>query len=178
MLDKARRVIADAPMLAAFDQGRATRLADRTLPGRLAADAPASPAERDAELLDAAVYQTTCSFDALNRIRRLQFPQDAAGRRRELVPAYSRAGALEQLLLDDTVYVQRIAYDARGQRSLIAYGNGVMTRYAYDPRTFAAQASPQRALHQTRRRDLPAWRCAAPGLRLRLRPGREHPEHR
>ena len=33
------------------------------------------------------------------------------------------------------LYVERIAYDAKGQRALIAYGNGVMTRYAYDPRT-------------------------------------------
>jgi RHS repeat-associated protein len=38
--------------------------------------------------------------------------------------------------LDDTLYVERIAYDAKGQRALIAYGNGVMTRYAYDPHTF------------------------------------------
>ena len=40
------------------------------------------------------------------------------------------------MFLDDTLYVERIAYDAKGQRALIAYGNGVMTRYAYDPPTF------------------------------------------
>ncbi len=39
--------------------------------------------------------------------------------------------------LDDDVYVEHIAYDAKGQRSLIAFGNGVMCRYAYDPRTFS-----------------------------------------
>ena len=49
---------------------------------------------------------------------------------------YNRAGGLEQVWLDDTLYVERIAYDAKGQRALIAYGNGVMTRYAYDPQTF------------------------------------------
>jgi hypothetical protein len=32
--------------------------------------------------------------------------------------------------------VERIVYDARRQRVLTAYGNGVMTRYAYDPLTF------------------------------------------
>ena len=32
--------------------------------------------------------------------------------------------------------VDRIAYDAKGQRALVAYGNGVMTRHAYDPDTF------------------------------------------
>jgi RHS repeat-associated protein len=38
--------------------------------------------------------------------------------------------------LDGVTYVERIAYTAKGQRALIAYGNGVMTCYAYDPCTF------------------------------------------
>ena len=81
-----------------------------------------------------------------------RFPLDVEGQRRELRPAYNRAGALEQVRLDDTVYVQRIAYDAKGQRALIAYGNGVMTRYAYDPHTFRLDPAAQRALHARRRR--------------------------
>src|SRR5262249_59263028 len=56
--------------------------------------------------------------------------------RREVRPIYNNAGGLERVFLDDTLYVERIAYDAKGQRALIAYGNGVMTRYAYDPYTF------------------------------------------
>jgi YD repeat-containing protein len=32
--------------------------------------------------------------------------------------------------------VEQLAYNARGQRKLIAYSNGTMTRYAYDPDTF------------------------------------------
>ena len=48
---------------------------------------------------------------------------------------YNNAGGLEKIFLDDTLYVERIAYNAKGQRILIAYANGVMTRYAYDPRT-------------------------------------------
>jgi hypothetical protein len=32
--------------------------------------------------------------------------------------------------------VQQIAYNAKGQRVLIAYGNGIMTRHAYDEQTF------------------------------------------
>ena len=66
----------------------------------------------------------------------MQFPQDVEGKRRELRPVYNNAGGLEKVFLDDTLYVERIAYDAKGQRALIAYGNGVMTRYAYDPHTF------------------------------------------
>ena len=56
--------------------------------------------------------------------------------RRELRPEYNRAGALDSIALDGMPFVERIAYNAKGQRSLIAYGNGVMTRYAYDPQTF------------------------------------------
>jgi RHS repeat-associated protein len=93
-------------------------------------------ADREAELLEAAVYRTTASYDALNRIKRMQLPQDVEGKRRELRPTYNKAGGLEKVFLDDTLYVERIAYDAKGQRALIAYGNGVMTRYAYDPQTF------------------------------------------
>ncbi|AWV90017.1 hypothetical protein [Bradymonas sediminis] len=36
----------------------------------------------------------------------------------------------------DTPSVEHIAYNAKGQRILAALGNGVMTRYAYDPNIF------------------------------------------
>jgi RHS repeat-associated protein len=36
----------------------------------------------------------------------------------------------------ETVFVQNIDYDAKGQRTLIEYGNGVRTTYTYDPETF------------------------------------------
>lgn len=92
--------------------------------------------------LESAAYQTSSRYDALNRPTEVTYPQDVDGRRRRLVPRYNRAGALEAVALDngdgtpDAVYVQQIAYNARGQRVLIAYGNGVMTRHAYDPHTF------------------------------------------
>jgi RHS repeat-associated protein len=92
--------------------------------------------ERSAELLEATQYQTTTSFDALNRVNRQILPRNTEGRRRELRPRYNRAGGLEQVRLDDDIYVDRIAYDAKAQRTLIAYGNGVMTRYAHDPHRF------------------------------------------
>ena len=63
--------------------------------------------------------------------------------------------------LDDTVYVERIAYDAKGQRALIAYGNGVMTRYAYDPQHVPAGPAAQRALHLD---DGPTYRPAGAAL--------------
>ena len=56
----------------------------------------------------------------------------APGVRPQLVPTYNRAGTLAQVALDGRVLVERLAYNARGQRLLLARGNGLMTRYAYD----------------------------------------------
>lgn len=97
------------------------------------ADWPVTDAEND---LDPTVYETSIRYDALNRPVRVTHPQDVEGVRQQLTPRYNRAGALEGVQLEDETYVEHIAYNAKGQRVLIAYGNGVMTRYAYDPLTF------------------------------------------
>jgi hypothetical protein len=139
VLEKTRRVIADAPIIAALNQGQANGweiapfVTDwEVTPGQQLSD-------HEAELLEARAYGTSATYDALNRIKRLHFPEDVEGRRQELRSKYSRSGELNQLWLDEFLYIERIAYDAKGQRSLIAYGNGVMTRYGYDPQTFRLQ---------------------------------------
>lgn len=136
VLESNRRVIADAPVLATYAAAR--NKGWQVVPFR--PDWTPGPGQtqsvHDAALLDTAGYVTTTGYDALNRIVRHLFPADVEGRRRELRPAYNRAGALEAVALDGAAYLQRIAYDAKGQRVLVAYGNGVMTRYAYDPHTF------------------------------------------
>ncbi len=88
--------------------------------------------------LDSAKYGTETEFDALNRLRfDIQtLNSSAVTTRKVLRPQYNRAGALESVVLDGETYVGRIAYDAKGQRTLITYGNGVLTRYAYDLQTF------------------------------------------
>lgn len=136
MLNKFRRVIADAPILAVFQNAPAN--GQRITPFQV--DWQPRPqqslTDREIELLEETAYQTTASYDALNRVKLMQLPQDVDGKRRELRPIYNRAGNLEQVRLDDSMFVERIAYDAKGQRLLIAYGNGVMTRYTYDPQSF------------------------------------------
>ncbi len=87
-------------------------------------------------LLDATAFQTSLQYDALNRVKRMHYPEDVDGKRKELLPEYNRSGALESVIMDGDNYIQHIAYNSKGQRTLIAYGNGVMTRYAYDPLTF------------------------------------------
>ncbi len=133
VLEKSRRVIADGPILSVFNAANWQVTPFRVDWQRAAGE---SLEQRAAALLETTSYQTSASFDALNRVKQASLPQDVEGRRRTLRPSYSRAGALERVFLDEDSYVDRIAYDAKGQRVLVAYGNGVMTRYAYDPRTF------------------------------------------
>ena len=89
---------------------------------------------------------TRSAFDALNRVKWSDYPQAANGEWYRLRPDYNRAGGLESVALVGPLdandqgaaqtYVERISYNAKGQRTLIAYGNGIVTRYAYDPATF------------------------------------------
>ncbi|MBK9284056.1 MAG: RHS repeat protein [Sphingobacteriaceae bacterium] len=96
-------------------------------------------------ILDATVFETTMNYDALNRITELELPEDLDNERKKIIPTYNNAGALEKVDLysptgpTTTNYVENIAYNAKGQRLLIAFGNEVMTRYVYDPFTFRLQ---------------------------------------
>ncbi|NEN24154.1 hypothetical protein G3O08_11640 [Cryomorpha ignava] len=72
----------------------------------------------------------------MNRIRKATYPADRDGPGKEMHPEYNKGGALLSLKMDGAEYVKEVAYNARGQRILIAYGNKIMTRYAYDPKTF------------------------------------------
>jgi RHS repeat-associated protein len=96
----------------------------------------------DTARLDTQEHQTNSAYDALNRITELIYPEDTGSERKVLLPTYNNAGALEKVVLFDDIggtpstYVNHIAYNAKGQRLLIALGNGVMTRYTYDQKTF------------------------------------------
>ncbi|WP_405820218.1 FG-GAP-like repeat-containing protein [Streptomyces sp. NBC_01390] len=131
-----RVVIADAPVLATYDQAATTGWQVRPFWVDWTPGPGQTQAQRDAQLLEASSYVTSAQYDALNRVKRRFLPSDTEGKRHILYHTYNRAGGLEQVQLDSTVHVKRIAYDAKGRRSLIAYGNGVLTRYAYDPYTF------------------------------------------
>jgi len=136
LLKKTRRVVSDAAVLSVFSP---------LPPGwqveafRVDWDNPAAMALDDQE------YTSTVSYDALNRVKVMTYPDDAEHQRRKLIPHYNRAGSLESVVLERSgvggapvsdTFVERIAYNAKGQRVLIAYGNRIMTRHAYDPHTF------------------------------------------
>ena len=136
VLESTQKVIADAPILDTYQQAALNGWQIVPFQVQWTPGAGQTRVARDMELLEPDGYVTTTSYDALNRIVKHMLPADVEGHRRELSHTYNRASALAQIRLDDTVYVQRITYDAKGQRALIAYGNGVMTRYGYDPHTF------------------------------------------
>jgi RHS repeat-associated protein len=127
LLDSTRNVIAESPLLAIFNSPPANWALTPLRVDWGAANPPP---------LDTTAYETTTTYDALNRVITLQYPQSVDGARKLLIPQYNTAGALESVALDGVTHVDRIAYNAKGQRILIAYGNGQMTRYAYDPQTF------------------------------------------
>jgi len=138
LLEKVRRVVRDEAILAVFPRRTDPNPSWKISPFRVDWQpiGNGTLADRERDLLDTLEYRSSMAYDALNRAKRMQYPQDVEGVRRTLLPRYNRAGALEAVDLDSQPYVEHIAYNAKGQRALIAYGNGVMTRYAYDTHTF------------------------------------------
>jgi RHS repeat-associated protein len=106
---------------------------DEALANGWRADWNASDADK---ALEAAAYQTSSRYDALNRPIEIVYPEDVKGQRKTLTPYYNRAGALDAVKLGGKDYVRHISYNAKGQRVLIVYGSGVISRHAYDPQTF------------------------------------------
>jgi len=135
VLEKSRLAISDASILVVFNNPPANWQISAY---RIDWQPPAGTtlANHANGLLDATDYRTTTSYDALNHIKTADYPKDVDGKRKILRPFYNRAGALERAELDGKIFVNQISYNAKGQRTLIAYGNGIMTRYAYDAKTF------------------------------------------
>jgi len=100
-------------------------------------------------LLESETFTTSTVYDALNRPISITTPDNSETR-----PIYNEANLLEQVdvrlrgAVAWTPFVTNIDYDAKGQRQLIEYGNGVRTVYTYDPLTYRLTR-----LHTTRVSD-------------------------
>lgn len=87
--------------------------------------------------LETQTYNASTSYDALNRLVMLISPDNSVIR-----PGYNEANLLERIdcnlcgSAEITTFVSNLDYDAKGQRTLIEYGNGTRTQYEYDPETF------------------------------------------
>jgi len=87
--------------------------------------------------LEAETFTEERSYDALNRVVSLIGADQS-----EHLPTYDRSGKLKELAVKvrgagtATSFVDDIAYDAKGQRLAVEWGNGSTTEYTYDPTTF------------------------------------------
>ena len=87
--------------------------------------------------LESEVFTSSTIYDALNRPILLTTPDNS-----RIHPFYNEANLLERVEAHlpgadtATTVVNDIDYNARGQRELIEYGNGVRTTYEYDQPTF------------------------------------------
>lgn len=92
--------------------------------------------------LETGTYASQTTYDALNRPLTVTSPDGSIYR-----PTFNEANLLDQVNVNLrgamangqpvwTPFVTNIDYDAKGQRTLIQYGNGAETRYRYDRETF------------------------------------------
>ncbi len=100
-------------------------------------DDPVAMEAVTAALLDAEIFTTEATFDALGRPVTQTAPDTSV-----IHFGYGDAGPLESVAANvrgapsPTPFVDDLRYNARGQRTLVAYGNGTRTTYAHDPQTF------------------------------------------
>jgi RHS repeat-associated protein len=90
-----------------------------------------------APLLRTEVFTSSTTFDALNRPVNSMAPDGSVA-----YPVFNEANLLVKTAVKLrgaetlTPFVANIDYNARGQRTLIEYGNSARTAYTYDPETF------------------------------------------
>ena len=159
-----------------FDQAGVVTSDDYDFKGNLLAEpAPVGAGvQGDARLVDRSGTWNPRSSPASTRYDALNRPiiGHRAGRQRlsphlqRGQPARESRRAICAARPSRTPFVTDIDYDAKGQRTLIDYGNGVRTTYDYDPLTF-------RLTHLQTTRG--AERLA--GSELHLRSGRQHHAH-
>lgn len=95
-----------------------------------------------AALLGEEIYETESVFDALDRVVETHSPHNADTPASVIRPEYTASNLLRKVAVNlrgdaaETVYVENIAYDAKGQRQFIRYGNGVETTCSYNPDNF------------------------------------------
>jgi len=87
--------------------------------------------------LEREIFSSTAQYNALGEIIKKTDSQNNAH-----IPVYDIAGRVKQIKLKkrgETInkeYVSDISYNPKGQRTSITYGNGVVTSYSYNPKTF------------------------------------------
>jgi RHS repeat-associated protein len=91
-------------------------------------------------LLEAEAFEQTTVYNALNRMTLLNSWHNATISASIYTPEYNKQGALkaEKLEIRGELkpIIKNIAYNAKGQKLKITYGNETVTKYTYDEKTF------------------------------------------
>ncbi|MBK8557764.1 MAG: RHS repeat protein [Lewinellaceae bacterium] len=86
------------------------------------------------------IFEQSARYDALSRPIEMHNWHRQGTPAAVYLPQYNQRGALRSETLsvrgDTPNAIENMAYDAKGQRTRIRYGNGTSTRYDYDPETF------------------------------------------
>lgn len=88
-------------------------------------------------ILESEPFMASSKFDALNRPIEVRLPDSTVIR-----PLYNEANYLDSLQAqikgqgNFITFLEDQNYDAKGQREYAKYGNGTITKYFYDPKTF------------------------------------------
>jgi hypothetical protein len=104
---------------------------------QFASDAKNAPDWSGSPALESEVFTSVSAYDALNRIVASMTPDHSVFR-----PTFNEANLLSKMDVNlrgaqaSTSFVAGIEYNAKGQRTHIRYGNGAITTYAYDEKTF------------------------------------------
>ena len=98
---------------------------------------PADIATAAVALLESEAFTTSWSFDALGRVTSQTTPDASV-----TTQTFGAGGLLQAVAVNirgavtATDIITNLDYNARGQRTLVAHGNGSVTTYTYDPKTF------------------------------------------
>lgn len=115
---------------------------------------PADIATAAAALLESEAFTTSWTFDALGRVTSQTTPDASV-----TTQTFGAGGLLQAVAVNirgavtATDIITNLDYNARGQRTFVAHGNGSETEYTYDPRTFRV-----RRIHTERPNDDPDLR--------------------
>jgi len=88
-------------------------------------------------VLDSGSYEEVVRYDALNRTKLQVLPDGTV-----IKPAYNISNQLNTVKVNlrgkaqETTFVSKISYDAKGQWEAIYYGNNTVTRYTYQPENY------------------------------------------
>jgi RHS repeat-associated protein len=120
-----------------LSKGRLSRVVDQTAVSTFRYDELGRVLRTDRQL-DGTIYTLIRGYDALNRVTSETFPDGDV-----VTYTFNTAGWLDKVgsFGSPSAYITGIAYNARGQRTLVQYANGVSTTLLYfdgagDPKSF------------------------------------------